>query len=203
VSLGRMWWDHLVRRCIAFRCTACAGLRRAAVSLAAERGIESVSAAEIAWRAGMALDDFRRHYGDAEECLVSAYEEGVRQLERTFRDGLQGSGGWRERLHAAAHRTLAVFARQPQLARFCLAEVPHTTIPSLRERHLESRQRIVTVLSEERGGEAGDAPLVHLEVVTGAAHHALGTQLTRERCDVDSIRARIDNLIAQYVPASS
>ena len=173
------------------------------MSLAAERGIESVSADEIAWRAGMALDDFRRHYRDAEECLAAAYEEGARQLERTFRDGLQGSGGWRDRLHAAVHRTLAVFARQPQLARFCLAEVPHTTIPSLRERHLEARQRIVTVLSEERGGEVGDASLVHLEVVTGAAHHAVGTQLTRERCDLDSIRARIDNLIAHYVPASS
>jgi AcrR family transcriptional regulator len=198
-----MWWDERVGRCIAFRCTACAGLRRAAVSLAAERGIESVSADEIAWRAGMALVDFRRHYADAEECLGSAYEEGVRQLERTFRDGLQGPGGWRERLQAAVDRTLAVFARRPQLAHFCLAEVPRTTIPSLRERHLESRQRIVTVLSEERGGEAGEASLVHLEVVTGAAHHAVGAQLTRERCDLDSIRTRIDNLIAHYVPASS
>jgi hypothetical protein len=44
---------------------------------------------------------------------------------------------------------------------------------------------------------------VHLEVVTGAAHHAVGTQLSRERCDLDSIRTRIDNLIAHYVPARS
>jgi AcrR family transcriptional regulator len=190
-------------RCVALRCTACAGLRRAAVTLATERGIEAVAADEIAWRAGMTLDDFRRHYRDAEECLGAAYDEGARQLERTFRDGLQGSGGWRERLQAAVDKTLAVFARRPQLARFCLAEVPHTTIPSLRERHLESRQRLVTVLSEERGAEAGDASLVHLEVVTGAAHHAVGTQLSRERCDLDSIRTRIDNLIAHYVPARS
>ena len=131
------------------------------------------------------------------------YDEGARQLERTFRDGLQGSGGWRERLQAAVERTLAVFARRPQLARFCLAEVPQTTIPSLRERHLESRQRIVNVLSEERGGEAVDAPRVHLEVVTGAAHHAVGAQMTGERCDLESIRTRIDNLIAHYVPAPS
>jgi AcrR family transcriptional regulator len=201
VSCRGMWWDEPIARCIAFRCTACAGLRRAAVTLAAERGIETVTTEEIAERAGMTPDTFRRHYRDAEECLGAAYEEGARQLERTFRDGLQGSGGWRERLQAAVHRTLAVFARQPQLARFCLAEVPQTTIPSLRERHLESRQRIVTVLSEERRGEVGDASLVHLEVVTGAAHHSVGTQLTRERCDVDSIRTRIDNLIAHYVPA--
>jgi AcrR family transcriptional regulator len=190
-------------RCVAFRCTACAGLRRAAVALAAERGIEAVTAEEIAAGAGMTLDDFGRHYRDAEDCLVRAYEEGARQLERTFRDGLQGAGAWRERLHAAVDRTLSAFARRPQLARFCLAEVPRTTIPSLRQRHLESRQRIVNVLSEERGHETGDASRMHLELVTGAAHHAVSAQMTGESCDLDSIRSRIGDLIADYVPAPS
>jgi AcrR family transcriptional regulator len=198
-----MWWDEPIARCIAFRCTACAGLRRAAVTLAAERGIETVTAEEIAERAGMTLDDFRRHYRDAEECLVAAYDEGARQLERTFRDGLQGTAAWRERLQAAVERTLSAFARRPQLARFCLAEVPRTTIPSLRERHIESRQRIVSVLSEGRGREAGEASRLHLELVTGAAHHAVSAQMTGERCDLASIRARIDDLIADYVPAPS
>ena len=190
-------------RCLAFRCTACAGLRRAAVSLAAEQGIETVSAEAIAERAGITLDGFGRHYLDAEECLVAAYEEGARQLERTFRDGLQVAGGWRERLHAATERTLSAFARRPQLARFCLAEVPRTTIPGLRERHLQSRQRFVSVLSEERGHEAGEASQLHLELVTGAAHHAVGAQMTGERCDLESIRVRIDDLISGYVPARS
>ena len=190
-------------RCLAFRCTACAGLRRAAVSLAAEQGIETVSAEAIADRAGMTLDGFRRHYRDAEECLVAAYDEGAQQLERTFREGLQASGGWRERLQAAVERTMSAFARRPQLARFCLGEVPRTTIPGLRERHLESRQRIVTVLSEERGPRAGEASRLHLELVTGAAHHAVGAQMTGERCDLESIRVRIDDLISGYVPARS
>jgi AcrR family transcriptional regulator len=150
-----MWWDEDIARCVAFRCTACAGLRRAAVALAAEGGIDTVSEAEIAGRAGMTLDGFERHYRDVEECLVAAYEDGARQLERTFRDGLQGAGGWQERLQAAVERTMSAFARRPQLARFCLGEVPRTTIPSLRERHLESRQRIVTVLSDERGHGVG------------------------------------------------
>jgi AcrR family transcriptional regulator len=190
-------------RCAAFRCTGCAGLRRAAVSLAAERGIETVTAEAIAERAGMTLDGFGRHFRDAEECLVTAYDEGVRQLERTFREGLQGAGGWRERLQAAAESTLSAFARRPQLARFCLAEVPRTTIPSLRERHLASRRRFVTLLSEERGHEAGEASQVHLELVTGAAHHVVGAQMSGARCDLDSIRARMDDLIAGYVPARS
>jgi AcrR family transcriptional regulator len=188
-------------RCVAFRCTACAGLRRAAVALAAERGLEEVTSEEIAERAGMSLDGSRRHYRDAEECLVAAYDEGARQLERTFRDGLHVAGGWRERLQAAVERTLSTFARRPQLARFCLAEVPRTTIPSLRERHLASRQRFVSVLSEERGQEAGETSQLHLELVTGAAHHAVSAQMTGPRCDVDSIRARIDDVIADYVPA--
>jgi AcrR family transcriptional regulator len=165
-----------VARCLAFRCTSCAGLRRAAVSLAAEWGIDTVTAEEIAERAGMTLDGFRRHYRDAEECLLAAYDEGARQLERTFRDGLQGAGGWRERLQAAVERTLSAFARRPQ-------------------------QRFVTVLSEGRGHEAGEVSRLHLELVTGAAHHAVGAQMTGERCDMDSIRARIDDLIAGYVPA--
>ena len=198
-----MWWDEDIARCVASRCTACAGLRRAAVALAAEGGIDTVSAEEIAGRAGMTLDGFERHYCDAEECFVAAYEDGARQLERTFRDGLQGPGGWQERLQAAVERTMSAFARRPQLARFCLAEVPRTTIPSLRQRHLESRQRIVTVLSEERGHGAGEASRLHLELVTGAAHHAVSAQMTGERCDLDSIRARIDDLIAGYVPAPS
>jgi AcrR family transcriptional regulator len=203
VSWQGMWWDEHIARCVALRCTACAGLRRAAVALAAERGIEKVTAEEIGDRAGMTLDGFRRHYRDAEECLVAAYEEGARQLERTFRDGLQGAGGWRERLQGAVERTLSAFARRPQLARFCLAEVPRTTIPSLRERHLESRQRFVTALSDERGHEAGETSRLHLELVTGAAHHAVSAQMTGERCDLDSIRARIDDLIADYLPAPS
>jgi AcrR family transcriptional regulator len=171
------------------------------VTLAAERGIETVTAEAIAERAGMTLDGFRRHYRDAEDCLVAAHEEGARQLERTFREGLQGAGGWRERLQAAVERTMSAFVRRPQLARFCLAEVPRTTIPSLRERHLESRQRIVTVLSEERGLGAGEASRLHLELVTGAAHHAVSAQMNGERCDLASMRARIDDLIAGYVPA--
>jgi AcrR family transcriptional regulator len=198
-----MWWDEHIARCVAFRCTACAGFRRAAVALAAEHGIETVTAEEIADRAGMTLHGFQRHYRDAEECLVAAYEEGARQLERTFRDGLQGAGGWRERLQGAVERTLSAFARRPQLARFCLAEVPRTAIPSLRERHLESRQRFVTALSDERGHEAGETSRLHLELVTGAAHHAVSAQMTGERCDLDSIRARIDDLIADYLPARS
>jgi AcrR family transcriptional regulator len=198
-----MWWDESMARCLAFRCTACTGLRRAAVTLAAERGIETVTAETIADRAGMTLDGFGRHYRDAEECLVAAYEEGARQLERTFRDGLQVEAGWRERLQVAVERTMSAFARRPQLARFCLAEVPRTTIPGLRERHLQSRQRLVTVLTEERGHEAVEASRLHLELVTGAAHHAVGAQMTGERCDLDSIRARIDDLIAGYVPARS
>jgi AcrR family transcriptional regulator len=198
-----MWWDEDIARCVAFRCTACAGLRRAAVALAAERGVDTVSAEEIAGRAGLTLDGFERHYGDAEECLVAAYEEGARQLERTFRDGLQGAGGWRERLQGAVERTLSAYARRPQLARFCLAEVPRSTIPSLRERHLESRQRFVAVLTEERGHEVGEASRLQLELVTGAAHQAVGAQMTGERCDLVSIRARIDDLIASYVPARS
>lgn len=203
VSWGGMWWDEDIAPCVAFRCTACAGLRRAAVTLAAERGIDTVTAEEIASRAGMTLDGFRYHYRDAEECLVAAYDEGARQLERTFRDGLQGVGAWRERLQAAVEMTMSAFARRPQLARFCLAEVPRTTIPSLRERHLESRQRIVTVLSDERGHGAREASRLHLELVTGAAHHAVSAQMTGERCDLDSIRARIDDLIAGYAPAPS
>jgi AcrR family transcriptional regulator len=203
VSWQGMWWDEHIARCVAFRCTACAGFRRAAVALAAEHGIETVTAEEIADRAGMTLHGFQRHYRDAEECLVAAYEEGARQLERTFRDGLQGAGGWRERLQGAVERTLSAFARRPQLARFCLAEVPRTTIPSLRERHLESRQRFVTALSDERGHEAGETSRLHLELVTGAAHHAVSAQMTGERCDLDSIRARIDDLIADYLPARS
>ena len=151
----------------------------------------------------MTRDDFKRHYRDAEECLVAAYEEGARQLERIFREGLQGVGGWRERLQAAVDRTLSAFARRPQLARFCLAEVPRTTIPSLRERHLESRERFVSVLSDERGAEAGPASQLHLELVTGAAHHAVSAQMTAERCDLNTIQARIDDLIADYVPAPS
>jgi AcrR family transcriptional regulator len=198
-----MCWDETMARCLAFRCTACAGLRRAAVGLAAERGIDTVTADQIAERAGMTPDGFRRHYRDAEDCLVAAYEEGARQLERTFRDGLQVHGGWRVRLQAAVERTLSTSTRRPQLARFCLSEVPKTTIPTLRERHLESRQRFVTVLSEERGREAGEASRLHLELVTGAAHHAVSEQMSGERCDLASIRARIDDLIAGYVPARS
>ena len=173
------------------------------MALAAERGIETVTAVEIARRAGLTSEAFLRHYRDADECLVAAYEEGARQLERTFREGLQGVGGWRQRLQAAVDMTLSTFARRPQLACFCLAEVPRTTVPSLRERHLEWRQRIVTVLSEERGSEAGEASRVHLELVTGAACYAVSSQMRGERCDLDSIRAQIGDLIADYVPAPS
>lgn len=187
--------------CVAFRCSACAALRRAAVAVAMERGIQGTTEEAIAERAGMSAGDLRRHYRDAEECLGSAYEEGVRQLERTFRDGLRGAGSWRERLQAAADRTLAAFSRRPQLARFCLAEVPKTSVPSLRDRHLAARQRLVAVLAEERGPDAGDPPRVHLELVTGAAHHAVGTHLDGDRCDLDSIRLRIDHLISHFVRA--
>jgi AcrR family transcriptional regulator len=169
------------------------------VEVAVERGIETATTEAIAERAGMSIESFERHYRDAEECLGYAYDEGVRLLETTFREGLQGLGSWRQRLQVAADRTLAACSKRPLLARFCLGEVPMAAVPSLRERHLASRQRLVAVLAAERGPEAGDPPRVHLELVTGAAHHVVRTQLCGERCDLDLIRTRIDNLISDFV----
>jgi AcrR family transcriptional regulator len=169
------------------------------VQVAVVRGIEATTTEAIAERAGMSVEGFERHYRDAEECLGCAYDEGVRQLEATFREGLQGFGSWGQRLQAAAERTLAAFSKRPLLARFCLGEVPAAAVPSLRERHLASRQRFVAVLADERGPEAGDPPRVHLELVTGAAHHVVRTQLCGERCDLDLIRTRIDHLISDFV----
>jgi hypothetical protein len=162
----------------------------------------AVTAEEIAGRAGMSLADFGWHTATRRSGLVCAYEEGARQLERTFSDGLQVAGAWRVRLHAAVDRTLAEFATAAAGALY-MAEVPRTTTPSLRERYLEWRQRIATVLSGERGRERGKASRLHLEVVTGVAHHTVSAQMTGERCDLESVRSRIDYMSADYLAAPS
>jgi AcrR family transcriptional regulator len=95
----------------------------ALVDLAAEKGLDRVTEAEVCRRAGVDRAYFRRRYLDLEGCALAAFEE----LERSFwshvHQAFESREEWTTSLRAAAYATADWLAVNPNAAAFGAMEV--------------------------------------------------------------------------------
>jgi AcrR family transcriptional regulator len=180
-------------------CPICRRLRKAAVALAVRDGIAGATSEAIARLAEVPVGRAREHYPTAEDCLAAAYDEGALRLRRVSVRTLRGSGSWQERLRAMLDATMEEFRLQPELARFCMIEVPRSDHPVLCASRLAARERLVAILSEEHGAEDADLPELRFEMLAGAAHH-LVTEHLRGDGSGGSVRERLDQVIDLFEP---
>jgi AcrR family transcriptional regulator len=177
-------------------------MRSAAVHLATSRGVRAITNRAIARRARLLPNEAIRHYASVDGCLAAAYHEGFSLMVEACTPALSSDESWSERLAAACEAAIAVFARRPELGRFCMVEAWRINSPLLARERMVARERSVALLADHCPEESdAELPDLRFELFAGATHHAIGEELQRRDCDPGSIRARFAALIGMFEPA--
>ncbi len=91
-------------------------LRAAAVAVA-DRGLGSVTLADIAALAGVSVRKVRELYGDLEECLLAAFEWGSERAGGVMMEAYEEEVRWTDGVRGALTALLALVEEEPDLAR--------------------------------------------------------------------------------------
>lgn len=100
-----------------------ARLHGAMTELSAERDYRSVTVRALTKRAGVSTRAFYSHFGDKEDCLLSAYEQIVRRTARRVAHAQAGESDWRRRLRLAFRAFVREVDRDPRAANLALVEI--------------------------------------------------------------------------------
>lgn len=101
-----------------------AQLIAALAEIASADPYRKVAADEVAARAELTPEAFRRHFETVEDCLVEAYESfGAAAITAAIGSCGSTEEQWAEGVHASLGRLLRMLDAEPALSRLCLAEV--------------------------------------------------------------------------------
>ncbi len=92
--------------------------------VAAERGYEAMSVADIVRAAGVSRNAFYDNFGDKRECFAVAHEAGHERLLETLAGSCRRGASLEERVETALGAALDLLAREPALARLLFVEAP-------------------------------------------------------------------------------
>ncbi|HXM87297.1 MAG TPA: TetR/AcrR family transcriptional regulator [Solirubrobacteraceae bacterium] len=115
----------------------------AAIAVACEHGVGSVTVSRVIKRAHVSRRTFYELFANREDCLCAAYEEiaGVVLSHATL--ACEAQSRWVDRIRAGLQAALELFDEQPQLARLCFVEAP-----AAGEQTLRSRAKLVRAVAE-------------------------------------------------------
>lgn len=99
-------------------------LLAAVPSVAAERGYEAMSVADIVKAAAVSRNAFYKNFHDKQDCVAIAHELGHERLLEVLSDGCYKGATIEERVGASLEAALDVLADEPALARFLFVEAP-------------------------------------------------------------------------------
>jgi AcrR family transcriptional regulator len=162
-------------------CRACASLRRAALKLAGEQGMDEVTIAAIADRAQVLVPLTVRHIGDdAMACLCAAYLESMTDLQDRFATTMSFALSWDDGLDTAVREMLATLAADPARARFLFAEAlaGPPALDVLRDRLRERSVRLLAA-RHRRLGEDPELSRRHCEQLEETMANALARACRR------------------------
>jgi len=147
-------------------------LLAAVVRVAAAKGFEAMSVADILEQAGVGRQSFYELFNDKLDCLLAAHYLLIEDLAATAAVAFEGQEPWPERLRTALAAVLEWFANNPEAARVTLVELP-TVGPVARDRFRVGFHRFTTMFDEglEEPDAASDLPNI--------TSVAAGTALTR------------------------
>lgn len=126
-------------------------LLRAFVSIASQRGLSAAAPEAVTREAGLAPADFGRHFGDLDQCFLSAWD----RLEAIYLTRIalayEGIEDWRERLRAGLGETLRLIEDHPGPARFLIL----TTLAAGEAQRARQRQLAANLLERLEEATAG------------------------------------------------
>jgi AcrR family transcriptional regulator len=94
------------------------------IAAVAEKGYHETTITDIAAAAGLSRRTFYGYFSSKEECFFSAYDEVGTYLREAAAAAVDPGGEWAEQARARLASMLAIFAANPDLARFCLLAPP-------------------------------------------------------------------------------
>ncbi len=160
---------------------------RAMAIAVSDRGVASVTLAEVAAGAGLSLRKLRGEYANVEECFLAAFEWCSKRAGREMAQAYRGEPGWVEGVRAALAAMLGLIEREPDLARlwivYSMGAGPRT---------LRRRAKAIAVLCEyiDRGrlesAVRAEPPEITAEGIAGALLAILQTRLLAPRLEPPS-----------------
>jgi AcrR family transcriptional regulator len=99
-------------------------LLAAVPAVAAERGYEAMSVADIVKAAAVSRNAFYKNFRDKQDCVATAHELGHERLLEVLSSGCYEGATTKERIGTSLEAALDVLADEPALARFLFVEAP-------------------------------------------------------------------------------
>jgi AcrR family transcriptional regulator len=99
-------------------------LLAAVPAVAAERGYQAMSVADIVKAAAVSRNAFYKNFRDKQECVATAHELGHERLFEVLSAACYEGATTEERVSGALSAVLDLLAEQPPLARFLFVEAP-------------------------------------------------------------------------------
>ncbi|HEY2478108.1 MAG TPA: TetR/AcrR family transcriptional regulator [Solirubrobacterales bacterium] len=141
----------------------------AAARVAAARGYEATTVADILAEAGVGRESFYELFDDRRACVLAAHQVLLDDLVERVRAAYTGPGQWVDRCRAALRALLDWFAADPALGRFLLVELAAVG-PEFHERFEAGFDRFVEVIDSELPDDLPDPkPLPATRLAVGAA----------------------------------
>jgi AcrR family transcriptional regulator len=154
-------------------------LLAAVVRVAADKGYEATSVADILEEAGVGRESFYELFDDKRDCILAAHAVLVDHLEATVRAVYEEPGPWAGRLRKALAAMLEWFAADPAAARVTIVELAAVGAVS-RERFQEDFQRFTKLLEDGRDSSGPGRPQAS-ELAIGAGIAKVYEEVVRGR----------------------
>jgi len=98
-------------------------LHEALIDLCFERGLHSLTEADLCRRAGISIEQFRSRHETLEDCFYDAYSAEFARYRREAAAARDGLADWRSRLRATAYALLRFLAEDERVTHFTVVEV--------------------------------------------------------------------------------
>lgn len=150
--------------------------------VAAERGYEAMSVADIVKAAAVSRNAFYKNFRDKQDCVATAHELGHERLFGVLSSSCYEGATIEERVGSSLEDALEVLAAEPALARFLFVEAPSAG-DEIALRYHEWLQRYGTLLrSAAPDLPAESLPIPEVEqVIVGGIASRIASEVLRGR----------------------
>lgn len=174
--------------------------------VAAERGYEAMSVADLVKAAAVSRNAFYKNFADKQECFAAAHEVGHERLLEVLSGPCERGGTIEERVEGSLIAGLAALAGEPALARMLFVEAP-TAGEEIALRYHEWLARYGTLLraaAAELPTDSIPEPEVEILIAGGIASR-IGSEVLHERTTAlpGLIEPMREYVLAFYVPAEA
>jgi AcrR family transcriptional regulator len=128
-------------------------LMAAVVRVTTAKGYEATTVAAVLEEAGVGRESFYELFDDKRECMLTAHDLLVDDLEAQVKAAYCAPGPWMDRVQNALAVALHWFAADPAVGRFTLIEVTAVGAPS-RARFEADFNRFISLMEEGLGEDA-------------------------------------------------